>query len=35
MNYVGASTLMTAFGATPVLPAWRWGVALDLGYIHG
>ena len=33
MNYVGASTLMTAFGATPVLPAWRWGVALDLGYI--
>ena len=33
MNYVAASTLMTAFGATPVLPAWGWGVALDLGYI--
>jgi hypothetical protein len=33
MNYVGASTLMTAFGETPALAAWRWSVALDLGYI--
>lgn len=33
MNYVAASSLMTAFGATPRLAAWRWGVALDLGYI--
>jgi hypothetical protein len=33
MNYIGASTLMTAFGETPALAAWRWGVALDLGYI--
>jgi hypothetical protein len=33
MNYVAASTLMTAFGETPALAAGRWGVALDLGYI--
>jgi len=33
MNYVGASTFMTAFGATPALAAWRWSVALDLGDI--
>ena len=33
MNYVAASSLMTAFGETPVLAVWRWGVALDLGYI--
>jgi hypothetical protein len=33
MNYVAASTLMTAFGATPALAPWRWSVALDLGYI--
>jgi hypothetical protein len=33
MNYVAASSLMTAFGETPALAAWRWGVALDLGYI--
>ncbi len=33
MNYVGASTFMTAFGATPALAEWDWGVALDLGYI--
>jgi hypothetical protein len=33
MNYVAASSLMTAFGQTPALTAWRWGVALDLGYI--
>lgn len=33
MNYVAASSLMTAFGETPVLGVWRWGVALDLGYI--
>ena len=33
MNYVAASTLMTAFGETPALAAWRWSVALDLGYI--
>jgi hypothetical protein len=33
MNYVAASSLMTAFGQTPALTAWRWGAALDLGYI--
>jgi hypothetical protein len=33
MNYVAASTFMTAFGATPTLAAWRWGVVLDLGDI--
>jgi hypothetical protein len=33
MNYVAASSLMTAFGEMPALAAWRWGVALDLGYI--
>lgn len=33
MNYVAASSLMTAFGETPALTAWRWGAALDLGYI--
>lgn len=33
MNYVAASTLMTAFGATPMLPAWHWRGALDLGHI--
>jgi hypothetical protein len=33
MNYVGASTLMTAFGETPALAAWHWGIALDLGHI--
>ena len=33
MNYVGASSLMTAFGETPALAPWRWGVAADLGYI--
>jgi hypothetical protein len=33
MNYVAASTLMTAFGETPALAAWRWGAALELGYI--
>ena len=33
MNYVAASTLMTAFGETPALAPWRWSVALDLGYI--
>jgi hypothetical protein len=33
MNYIAASTLMTAFGETPALPAWHWGAALDLGYI--
>ncbi len=33
MNYVGASTFMTAFGATPALAAWRWSVALDVGDI--
>ena len=35
MNYVGASTFMTAFGATPALAAWRWSVALDVGDIPG
>lgn len=33
MKYVAASTLMTAFGETPALPPWRWGVALDLGHV--
>ncbi len=33
MNYVAASTLMTAFGEKRALAAWRWSVALDLGYI--
>lgn len=33
MNYVAASSLMTAFGATPALPVWGWGVAVDAGYI--
>lgn len=33
MNYVVASTLMTAFGESPVLAPGRWIVALDLGLI--
>jgi hypothetical protein len=33
MNYVAASSLMTAFGETPALATGRWSVALDLGYI--
>jgi hypothetical protein len=33
MNYVAASTFMTAFGATPALAPWRWSVAADLGDI--
>jgi hypothetical protein len=33
MKYVAASSLMTAFGETPALAAWRWGLAVDLGYI--
>ncbi|HSQ79519.1 MAG TPA: hypothetical protein VLU54_00020 [Casimicrobiaceae bacterium] len=33
MNYIGASTLMTAFGGTPALAAWNWSVALELGHI--
>jgi len=33
MNYVAASSLMTAFGETPALGAWHWGAALDAGYI--
>lgn len=33
MNYFAASSLMTAFGETPVLAAGRWGVAFDLGHI--
>ncbi len=33
MNYVGASTLMTAFGETRELPAWQWSAALDFGHI--
>ena len=33
MNYIGATTLMTAFGETPALAAWHWSVALDLGRI--
>lgn len=33
MNYVGATTLMTAFGETPPLAPWNWSVALDLGHV--
>jgi hypothetical protein len=33
MNYVAASTLMTAFGETPALAPWSWALALDLGYV--
>ena len=33
MNYVAASTLMTAFGGTPDLAAGRWQGALDLGHV--
>lgn len=33
MNYVVASTTMTAFGATPELAAGDWQVAADLGHI--
>ena len=33
MRYVAASTLMTAFGQTPAIAPWQWGVAGDLGYI--
>ncbi|MGC1817293.1 MAG: hypothetical protein WA900_06515 [Casimicrobiaceae bacterium] len=33
MNYVGASTLMTAFGETLALPAWQWSAALDFGHV--
>ena len=33
MNYVAASTLMTSFGETPALDAWRWQAALDFGHV--
>lgn len=33
MNYVAASTLMTAFGGTPALAAWHWRGALDLAHV--
>src|SRR5664279_2999189 len=33
LNYMAASSLMTAFGETPALAPWHWGVALDLGQI--
>ena len=33
MNYVGAATLMTAFGETPVLAPGQWSGALDVGSI--
>ncbi len=33
MNYVAASTLMTAFGDTRALASWHWRGALDLGYV--
>lgn len=33
MNYVGAATLMTAFGATPALAPGHWSGALDAGSI--
>jgi len=33
MNYMAASSLMTAFGQTPALRAWDWAVALDAAQI--
>lgn len=33
MNYLTATTFLTAFGEVPALPAWRWGVAAELGHI--
>jgi len=33
MHYVGAATLMTAFGESPSLAPGQWGAALDLGHI--
>jgi hypothetical protein len=33
MNYVAASTLMTSFGATPVLAPGQWRLGLDLGHV--
>ena len=33
MNYVAASTLMTAFGATPVLAPGQWLLGGDLGHV--
>ena len=33
MNYMAASSLMTAFGPTPALDAWDWAVALDVAQI--
>jgi hypothetical protein len=33
IRYFAASTLMTAFGEAPALPAGRWNVAFDLGHI--
>ena len=33
MNYVAASTLMTAFGEVPALPAWHWQVAAEIGHV--
>jgi hypothetical protein len=33
MNYVAASSLMTAFGQTPSLGEWRWRAAAELGDI--
>lgn len=33
MNYVVASTTMTAFGATPALAAGDWQIAADLGHV--
>lgn len=33
MNYVAASTLMTAFGQVPSLAPWQWQVAGELGHI--
>lgn len=33
MNYVAATSLMTAFGETPVLATGDWNVALDLGQV--
>jgi hypothetical protein len=33
MNYLTATTFLTAFGEVPALPAWRWGIATELGHI--
>jgi hypothetical protein len=33
MNYLAATTFLTAFGETPALAPWAWSIATDLGQI--